>query len=137
MDTTTLIDSLVETYKELNMKYRQHGGSAEAMRIVTRMRDDEVHFSKALKDRVTGIGTSDHGSHNLSDAIDGSDETLAHVISQFGTARATTLNLLKSIKDDSTWQNTLDDGSTILEHVNELVRSDATQLRRLAEHTSS
>ncbi len=137
MDTTTLIDALVETYKELNMKYRQHGGSDAAMRIVTRMRDDEVHFSKALKDRVTGIGTSDQGAGNLSDAIDGSDETLAHVISQFGTARATTLNLLKSIKDENTWTEPLDDGSTILQHAEELVRSDATQLKRLAESIGS
>lgn len=137
MDTTTLIDSLVDTYKELNMNYRQHGGSTAAMGIVTRMRDDEIHFSKALKDRVTGIGTSDERSQNLSDVIDGSDDSLAHVISQFGTARATTLNLLKSIKDDSTWQDTLDDGSTIIQHVEELVRSDASQLRRLAEKIGS
>jgi hypothetical protein len=137
MDTTTLTDALIDTYKELNMKFRQQAGTNEAMSIVRRMRDDEVMFSKALKDRVTGIGTADNELGSPADAVDGADDSLAHVISQFGSARATTLNLLRSIQDNSTWQDTLDDGSTILERVEQLVRSDAAQLQRLAQHTGS
>ncbi len=137
MDTSTLTDALIETYKVLNTKYRQHSGSDTAMSIVRRMRDDEVRFSKALKDRVTGIGTAENELGSPSEIIDGADYSFAHIISQFGSARATTLNLLRSIQDSSTWETTLDDGSTIRQHVDDLVRSDAVQLQRLAEHTGS
>lgn len=135
MDTHSLITSLVSTYRELNTKYRPYVESDAAMQIVLRMRDDEIQFSKALKDRLTGIGTADLGSGNSEDVVEGSADNFAQVISQFGSARATTLNLLKGIQDDSAWQTNLDDGSTILQHVDELVRSDAAQLQRLAETT--
>lgn len=132
MDTNALISSLIATYRELNVNLRPHGENAAAREIVTRMRDDEIQFSKALKDRLTGIGTgSDDGTNDGASIIDGSDDNLAQVISQFGTARATTLNLLKGIQDTAVWSNPLDDGSTIAQRVDELTRSDARQLERL------
>ena len=136
MDSNALISSLVATYRELNINLRPRGESAEAQEIVTRMRDDEIQFSKALKDRLTGIGTATEGGMNDGAAIvEGSDENLAQVISQFGSARATTLNLLKGIQDDAVWSNPLDDGTTIAQRVEELARSDARQLQRLTELT--
>lgn len=135
MDTNTLVASLVETYKELNMKYRTMEDNADVMNIVTRMRNDEVQFSKALKDRLTGIGTATDEMNEASDIVEGSDDNIAQVISQFGSARATTLNLLKGIEDTSVWESNLDDGTTIQQRVEELSRSDANQLQRLAETT--
>lgn len=132
MDTTALISSLVATYRELNINLRPLGDNAQARGIVTRMRDDEIQFSKALKDRLTGIGTAtDDETNDGASIVDGSDDNLAQVISQFGTARATTLNLLKGIQDTDVWNNPLEDGSTILQRVDELTRSDARQLERL------
>lgn len=133
MDRNELITSLVATYRELNIHLRPLGENQQAREIVTRMRDDEIQFSKALKDRLTGIGTASNDPANDGAAIvDGADDTLAQVISQFGTARATTLNLLKGIQDDAVWTSSLDDGSTIAQRVDDLARSDARQLERLA-----
>ena len=132
MDTNALISSLVATYRELNINLRPQGDDVRARDIVARMRDDEIQFSKALKDRLTGIGTAtDDEMADGASIVDGSDDNLAYVISQFGTARATTLNLLKGIQDDAVWNSPLEDGTTILQRVDELARSDARQLERL------
>lgn len=130
MDTSGLIDSLVATYRELNIKYRTLDENPELKSIVARMRDDEIAFSQALKDRVTGIGTADDEEKEV---VDGSERTLAQVISQFGSVRATTLNMLKSVDDGSAWDQPDDEGMTIRQHVENLVKSDANQLKRLSE----
>ncbi|MCO5219747.1 MAG: hypothetical protein M9909_13055 [Thermomicrobiales bacterium] len=133
MDTTTLIDSLVETYKKLNVTFRSGTPNDRMISIVTRMRDDEIQFSQALKDRITGIGTysGDKGAY-----VEGAGSTFAQLISQFGSARATTLNLLKGIQGSDVWTKPLEDGSTIRSRVQELAESDRTQLARLAEAAS-
>lgn len=135
MDTSNLISSLVDTYKELNMKYRNMPENADVKSIVTRMRDDEIQFSKALKDRLTGIGTATDDMNEGSDVVQGSDDNVAHIISQFGSARATTLNLLKGINDDAAWQGNVSDEMTLLQRVEQLAQSDTNQLRKLSEVT--
>lgn len=130
MDTANLIDSLVNTYRELNLKYRSHEGTTEARNIVARMRDDEVAFAQALKDHITGIGTADGEEKEV---VDGSERTFAQIISQFGSVRATTLNLLKGIQNDSQWKETDTGGKSVLDHVTDLVESDRNQLQRLQE----
>lgn len=134
MDSTSLISSLVETYKELNINFRSANETAGAREIVARMRDDEVAFSQALKDQITGIGTDD-GQRN--EVIDGGDQTLAHIISQFGTARATTLNLLKGLQSDSDWDAKTENSKSIRENVQDLITSDANQLKKLRGEVSS
>jgi hypothetical protein len=135
MDTSNLISSLVDTYKELNMKYRNMPENADVKSIVTRMRDDEIQFSKALKDRLTGIGTATDDMNEGSDVVQGSDDNVAHIISLFGSARATTLNLLKGINDDAAWQGNVSDEMTLLQRVEQLAQSDTNQLRKLSEVT--
>lgn len=130
MDTSGLIDSLVGTYRELNITYRGLDENSELKSIVARMRDDEIGFSQALKDRITGIGSADDEEKEV---VDGSERTLAQVISQFGSVRATTLNLLKGIPDSSAWDKPDNDGKTIREYVEELVKSDANQLQRMKQ----
>src|SRR5699024_4124366 len=98
MNTNDLITELVGTYRELNMKYRNAAENYEARRIVTRMRDDESAFSQALKDHITGVGSADGVK---TEVIDGNDDTLAMTISQFGSVRATTLNVHKGIASES------------------------------------
>lgn len=132
MDMSNTINSLVETYKELNMKYRTITDNAELEDIVTRMRNDEIQFSKALKDRLTGIGTASEDMGNATDVVEGSADSIAQIISQFGSARATTLNLLKGIQDSSVWQGSVEDSSTIQQRVEELAQNDSTQLQKLA-----
>lgn len=130
MDTSTLLDSLVNTYRELNVKYRTLEDETGLKPIVARMRDDEIAFSQALKDRITGIGTAEDEQKEV---VDGSERTLAQVISQFGSVRATTLNLLKGIEDESVWDKPDDDGRSIRDYVGDLVKSDAAQLERISQ----
>lgn len=130
MDTSGLIDSLVNTYRELNVKYRTMDDNAALMPIVSRMRDDEMAFAQALKDLTTGVGTADG---EKTEVVDGSERTLAQVISQFGSVRATTLNMLKGNGVESVWDIADADGKTVRDHVTDLVKSDATQLERLAQ----
>lgn len=130
MDTSELIDSLVNTYRELNMKYRTLEETPEMREIVSRMRDDEVAFSQALKDLTTGVGTAEG---EQGEVVDGFDRSLAQVISQFGTVRATTLNMLKGLPDEAAWEMQDENGDTIRQHVERLVQSDATQLERLKQ----
>lgn len=130
MDTSGLIDSLVNTYRELNVKYRTLEDNPALLPIVSRMRDDEMAFAQALKDLTTGVGTADG---EQTEVVDGGDRTLAQVISQFGSVRATTLNMLKGNGVETVWDVADEDGKTVREHVEDLVKSDATQLERLSQ----
>jgi predicted NAD/FAD-binding protein len=135
-----LISILVNTYRELNTHVRQvpedrliAGGEQSSVRgIIARMRTDEMRFAQALKQRVTGVVIG--GPEGQDPVIVGAspDDTTAMLISQFGTARETTLSLLKDLTDDD-WTKPIDDGSTILGHVQELTRSDQTQLQRIKQ----
>lgn len=135
-DRNAIMDTLVNTYRELNTRYRTLDdgklASSGARDIIDRMRRDEMLFAQALKERVSGVGhMGDADERNLF-AHDTDDATVAQLISQFGTARATTLTLLKDI-DEDTWVRELDDGQTILDHVRDLAESDTVQLKRLAD----
>lgn len=137
-DRTSLISELVNTYRELNMHVRQlpedrltAGGESSVRAIVSRMRRDEMLFAQALKERITGVVTGAPGGEDgpvLGGETD--HDSTAMIISQFGTARATTLNLLKDLTD-SDWTAQTDDGKSILDHVRELASSDQTQLQRI------
>jgi hypothetical protein len=137
-DRTSLVSELVNTYRELNMHVRQlpedrlsAGGEQSVRAIVSRMRRDEMLFAQALKERVTGVVLGKAGGED--GPVLGSeseDDTTAMIISQFGTARATTLNLVKDLTDDD-WNAVTDDGKSILDHVRDLVASDQTQLQRI------
>lgn len=130
MDTSKLIDSLVATYRELNFNFRNHDGNPEAREILARMRDDEIAFAQALKDHLTGVGTADGEEKEV---VDGSERTIAQIISQFGSVRATTLNFLNGIADESAWDIPDESGKTVREHVQDLVDSDRAQLQRLGQ----
>lgn len=134
METNSLIDNLVDTYRELNVKYRNHDGNDEANAIVARMREDEIAFAQALKDHLTGVGTADGEEKEV---VDGSERTLAQIISQFGSVRATTLNQLKGITDPNQWDIKDESGTSIRERVQQLHQSDVNQLAKLAQVTGA
>lgn len=133
-----LISALVNTYRELNVHVRQlpesavtdDKGQGSVRDIVTRMRYDEMHFSQALKQRLTGvvIGDPDQDDRIAAEAVE--DASTPEIISQFGTARETTLSLLGNLTDEE-WNQTTNDGDTILQHVQALVESDRAQLERI------
>lgn len=120
-----LIESLVATFKDLNTYLRGQDhvdSSSQIHQIVDRMRADEMAFAQALKERVTGVGTVGENTTLGTDSDEGSTLML---VSQFGSARASTLTLLKQLED---WTSTGDDAGTVLDHVKQLVESDQLQL---------
>lgn len=130
-----VIDTLVNTYRELNTRYRPLGDdalrSSGARDIIERMRIDEMLFAQALKERVSGVGTSAlEGEDDPVLGTESPDDSTVMLISQFGNARATTLTLLKQLEDED-WTRPLDDGQSILDHVRELAESDQNQLQKL------
>ena len=138
-----LIDALVATYRELNMRVRPieeaqltrqgAGGSSSVRDIVARMRSDELRFAQALKERITGVPMPDiFGDDAPVIGTESEHDTTAVLISQFGTARATTLTMLKGLSDDE-WNQSLDEGKTIHTRVEELVSSDKRQLQRILQ----
>jgi hypothetical protein len=131
-----IIDALVNTYRELNTKFRPLGDdvlrSTGAREILERMRMDEMLFAQALKERVTGVGTVPiEGEDEPLIGNESADDSTTMVISQFGNARATTLSLLKEI-DAESWEKPTDDGMSILEHAQDLAESDRNQLEKLS-----
>ncbi|MGH2561971.1 MAG: hypothetical protein ACRDJH_23150 [Thermomicrobiales bacterium] len=135
-----LIDGLINTFRELNIKVRSvpdaqtrqaSSGGASARDVVRRLRDDELRFSQALKERVTGVPMPDIlGEETPIVGTEQSDDTTAVLIAQFGYAREVTLALLRPL-EESEWDQEVTGGTTIRARIQELVENDRKQLERI------
>lgn len=136
-----LIGGLIGTYRELNLRVRPMAedrlrlGGAESGSIretVTRLRDSELRFSQALKERVTGVPMSDMFSEDEAPVLgtEGLDDSTAAIISQFGTARESTLALLRSLPAEE-WDQTLEEGEPIRTRIRQLHDNDRRHLERI------
>ncbi len=107
-----LFNGLIATYRELNLKVRplpedrlRLGRSGETVRdVMIDLRDDELRFSQALKDRLTGAEMIDvfaDEDHTAKLEIPSPDDTTIEVISQFGTARESTLAMLQGMAPEA------------------------------------
>jgi hypothetical protein len=141
MPDQDLIGGLIETYRVLNNSVRTvpeeqlrtaaAGGSA-VRDLMRRMRDDELRFSQALKEHITGIPMPDIFSENELPTLgtETAQDTTAMLIAQFGTARESTLAMLRDLPDTE-WDGVVDDGKSIRTRVFELVDNDRRQLDRI------
>lgn len=134
-----IIDQLIATYRELNMSVRpldeatlSSGKGRESVRsIVERMRDDELRFAQALKERLSGVPMPDiAGDDAPIIGTETENDSTTIIISHFGTARATTLSMLREI-GDSDWTAPVEGGKSIQERAQELAENDARQLERI------
>lgn len=134
-----LISKLIATYRELNLTVRQipedrltSGGAEGSIRsVIARMRLDEMLFAQALKQQVTGVVIGALNDEELK-TLQQSDDSTTMLISQFGSARETTLSLLRGLTDEE-WTASAGDGESILQHIEELIRSDEQQMQRLKQ----
>jgi hypothetical protein len=138
MPDLELIDGLVATYRTLNMQVRPlpeeklrtpraNGGSVrDALR---RLRDDELRFSQALKVRVTtGQPMPDISQEEMAViGTESADDTTAELIAQFGTARESTLAMLRGLPEPE-WDSTEAGSRTIRHIIRDLVASDRKHL---------
>jgi hypothetical protein len=133
---------LIETYRTLNHELRNRGedvlsadhGGESIKSIVRTMKDDELLFAKALSQGLTGdiLGADQDEPPVI--GTEASNETGQILISQFGSARATTLNTMQAA-DDEAWDKPLDGNKRMLDLAKDLVESDRAnmeKIRRLA-----
>jgi hypothetical protein len=135
-----LFNGLIATYRELNLKVRplpeerlRLGGRNSVRHVILGMRDDELRFSQALKDRLSGTEMIDvfHGKQNGLDAeIPSPSDTTAEVLSQFGTARESTLAMLRSMAPEA-WDDAALGPLTIRAASGGLLASDGAYLERI------
>lgn len=132
---------LIDTYKTLNHKFRgrsedeltaDHNGSSIRSEIAT-MRSHELQFAKALSNALLGDAAGTPTAPDEAVGVTGpqSDEDpTTLIISQFGNARATTLNTIASL-DDEAWNRPLIDNKHIQDLVKELAESDRSHLETI------
>jgi hypothetical protein len=136
-----LFNGMIATYRELNLKVRplpeerlRMGRGRQSVRnVIFDLRDDELRFSQALKNRLAGgamidVFASDEDPEMAE--IPSPDDTTAEVLSQFGTARESTLAMLKSMPPE-TWDDRGPSNLTIREAVEDLRTNDARHLEKI------
>ena len=104
-------NGLIATYRELNLKVRPLpeerltlGRAGDTVRVVAlQMRDEELRFTD-VKDRLSGVGLSGafgDKAETMLIEIPSPDNTTVEVISQFGTARESTLAMLRGMAPET------------------------------------
>lgn len=131
---------LIDTYKLLNTEVRPKGeealtaerGGESVKSVVRQMKDEELMFAKALTERLTGEIMGDVEDEDAKPVIgnEAAEETGAVLISQFGSARATTLNTMLSA-DDEAWDQPLTDSKKMLDLAKELAESDRVYVQKI------
>ncbi|MER3439493.1 MAG: hypothetical protein C4346_18935, partial [Chloroflexota bacterium] len=108
MPEQELIDKLIATYRTLNLtvrplpeeRLRATGPNGSSIReIIRQLRDDELRYSQALKVRIA-TGQPMPSITDEAMPVVGSeheDDPTAVLIAQFGTARESTLAMLRSL----------------------------------------
>ena len=141
MPDQDLIDGLIATYRELNNKVRplpeerltiQGAGGGSVRELVTRLRDSELRFSQALKERITGVPMPEMFGEDEAPVLgtETGHETTAVILSQFGTARESTLAMLRALPDED-WDRQLEGGQPIRERIRQLHGNDRRQMERI------
>lgn len=143
MGEQELFNGLIATYRDLNMKVRPlpeerlklGKGRSSVRHVILDMRDDELRFSQALKDRLSGLTMVDVLSAHA-DALDleipSPDDTTVEVLSQFGTARESTLAMLRGMPPES-WDEPGAGGQTIRGASEALLSNDGVHLEKIVK----
>jgi hypothetical protein len=134
MSEQDLFNGLIATYRELNMKVRplseerlRLGRRGESVRdVIVDMRNDEMRFSQELKDRLVGVEAGESAPLE----VIGPDDTTVEVISQFGTARESTLAMLRGLAPEA-WDDQGPGNVTIRGAADALLARDGKHLEKL------
>ena len=101
--------------------------------VVLDMRDEELRFSQALKDRISGVSIDDvFGGKGKTTGLDipSPDDTTLEVISQFGTARESTLAMLRGLGPEA-WDDKDAAAISIRDAAGTLVAGDGKHLEKI------
>lgn len=140
-DWETTRRELIDTYKTLNHRVRgrtedelaaEHNGESIRSHIAA-MRRHELQFAKALSAALLGetaVRSKDVEEVVGVTGIQSEDDPTNLLISQFGSARATTLNTISSL-DDEVWERPLIDNRRMLDLAKELAESDRSHMEQI------
>ncbi len=139
-DRETTRRQLIDTYKFLNDEVRAkeeetlaaRHGETSVKETIRKMRNDELLFAKAVTERLTGsvMGESSHEDDTPLIGNEVEDASTAILISQFGSARATTLNTMASAQDED-WDKPMSENKTLLELATELAEIDRRNIETI------
>jgi hypothetical protein len=144
MQDQEIFNGLIATYRDLNLRVRPlpeerlrlGQGRSTVQHVIADMRDDELRFSQALKDRLGGAPMDkvlkDSGDTDAHEEliVAGPDDTVAEVLSQFGTARESTLAMLRGMTPDE-WDAPGAGGNTIRQASERLMGNDARHMEKI------
>jgi hypothetical protein len=135
MADSQLIDGLVSTYRTLNLTIRSHAGDENLAlkESIRKLRDDELRFSQALKARVALGQPMPEISEEQKGVIgtEGEHDSLAELLAQFGTARESTLSMLRGLSPED-WNSTGVEAKTIAEIIDERLANDQKHLAEIS-----
>ncbi len=131
---------LIETYKTLNFRVRgraedeltaDHGGTSIRAEI-SAMRQHELTFAKAMANALLGDTSGEVDKEDTVDVTgaESGGEPTSVIISQFGNARATTLNTISSL-DDEMWDRPLIGNQRVHDLAKELAESDRAHMEKI------
>ena len=143
MQDQEIFNGLIATYRDLNLRVRPlpderlrlGQGRSTVKGVITDMRDDELRFSQALKDRLAGglmaeVLKADGAAEVEELVVPGPDDTTVEVLSQFGTARESTLAMLRGMTPDE-WDAPGGGGVTIRQASERLLGNDARHMEKI------
>ena len=141
MAAQDLIDGLITTYRVLNTKVRpvpeerlraKDGDGPSVRDVVVRLRDNELRFSQALKERLTGVPMPEMFGEDEAPILgtENVDDPTPVILSQFGTARESTLAMLRGMAPTD-WDQTLEGGEPIAVRIGQLLEHDRRQVARI------
>ncbi len=143
MPDLELIDKLIATYRILNHDVRPlpearlREGNPAPRRLIQQLRDQELRFSQDLKARISGQHVS--FAETQEQAVLGTEtdhDSTQALIAQFGTARESTLSLLRGMADEQ-WDDAGSYDRTIRTDVSGLVERDRAMLNSLGSLVTS
>lgn len=141
MSEQDLIGALIGTYRDLNKRLRSMPEERLTMKdskgrsvrqVVSQLRDSEMHFSLALRDAAGGAPMPEAFAHGEAPVIgtERETDTTAIILSQFGTARESTLALLRGLVPED-WDRTVDGSKSIRTRLTERVGRDKLSMEEI------
>lgn len=140
MSEHDLINELIATYRNLNTKVRTLPEERLAMtdskgnsvrKAVTQLRNSEMQFSQALKEAISGVHMPDADADDTPViGTESESDTTATIISQFGTARESTLAMLRGLAPEE-WGKSAGGGASIRQRLQEHIARDKQSLEQI------
>lgn len=135
-----LINRMIATYRDLNLLIRpipetnlsgRSSGDASVRDLIVQLKDAELRFTQGTKELLTGQTIPD----DLEDetpilGLEHEGDPTRVVLSQFGTARESTLAMLREMTEDQ-WAAAGPGGRTMTARVGLLLESDQKVLERV------